>query len=137
MNPGLSDHSLIYVCRKKSKPCKEKKTVIIRCYRSLDPTLFCRDIGQIDWRFVTSSNDIDEAVQSFNFEFMRVVNMHMPFKKKRIRISQAPWVNYELLSMSDRREYLAKEFNKCPCPYHNKLKRETERACNKMNDELH
>ena len=60
----------------------------------------------------------------------------MPFKKCRVRIEQAPWVNYEMLSMIDRREYLRKECRKCPCPYHTQLKSDTEKACIKLNNDL-
>ena len=136
LDPGLSDHSLIYVCRKKARPCKEKKTVFIRCYRNFDPLLFSRDISLINWNTVKRSNNVNDMVHNFNFEFMKTVNEHMPFKKKRVRISQAPWVNNELLSMSDRREFLAKEFHKCPCPYHFQLKRDTEKCCIRLNDNL-
>ena len=136
IEPGLSDHQMVYVCRKKAKPNKEKKSIFIRCYRKLDPDAFNRDVAGINWEELKTCNDLDEAVSLFNFEFMKVVNLHMPYKRIRTRVEQAPWVTNEHLSLIDRREYLGKKFDKCPCEMHLKLKKDAERMCDRLNAQL-
>ena len=81
VNPGLSDHGLIYTCRKKAKEDKEKCFKVIRCYRHLDEALFNADLAAQDWNPVYRCANVNEAVQIFYDIFMSVVDRHMPFKK--------------------------------------------------------
>ena len=118
VNPGLSDHNLTFICRKRAKNSREKKTVFIRDYCRFDPITFCRDINQADWSDVYSAGTVDEAVASFNFVFIGIINSHLPLKKIRTRIKSAPWVNNEFLSLLDAREYKSNQYNKCPCQFH-------------------
>ena len=78
VDPGLSDHSLIYTCRKYHKPSKEKETRFIRDYRKFNPEDFASDVGNIDWHSVYTAVDIDVAVSIFNFEIINIINKHLP-----------------------------------------------------------
>ncbi len=60
----------------------------------------------------------------------------MPWRKLRVRVSSAKWINNEYLSMVDRREYLAKQHKHCPCDYHLLLKLSARRECNRLRNQL-
>ena len=60
----------------------------------------------------------------------------MPFKKKRVRAYQPPWMSNELLRLIDRREYLAKQYRKCPCDLHQYLRDKARQDCVKLNNDL-
>ena len=60
----------------------------------------------------------------------------MPFAKKRVYEQQAPWDNNDLLSLIDHREYLGKENRKCPCDYHQFIRKEAAKAVCKLNIRL-
>ena len=45
---------------------------------------------------------------------MDIVNKHMPVKRIKVRIRQAPWVSSEFLSLIDNREHKARMYRKNP-----------------------
>ena len=136
IDPNLSDHCMTFITRKYQSPSKEKQTVFIRNYRNFDASLFEEDLEQVNWNSVTNCSDVNEAVSCFNFEFLTVLNKHLPWKKLRVRKSNASWVTSEFLSLIDRREYLAKKYRDCPCPEHHALKLQSRRDCVKMRNIL-
>ena len=86
LETGLSDHSLVFACRKRAKICKEKKTIFIRDYRHFNQIDFLNSIATADWHDLYNCTDIDDAVSTFNFIFTSIVNCHLPFRKIRTRI---------------------------------------------------
>ena len=90
----------------------------------------------MDWTEIYAESDIDEAGALFNFQFLQLINKHMPLKRIRCRTSQSQWVTSEFLSLIDKREYQAKLssklYKKCPCQQHLILKKESAKACNRM-----
>ena len=121
LNLGLSDHALIYTCRKKAKVNKEKDFKVIRCYRNFVPELFAKDVEQIDWSPVYNEPHVDSAIEQFYTLFMFYIDLHMPLKRVLCRIDSAPWVTCEYLSFRDRSSYFASLYDKCPCHLHDLL----------------
>ena len=104
LEPGLSDHVLIFTARKRAKLCKSKTTIIIRDYKHFSQINFLHSIQNEDWTDLFNSTDVNEAVSIFNFIFLKIVNEHMPFRKIRVRERSAPWVTSEFLSILDLKE---------------------------------
>ena len=102
---GLSDHSLVFICRKKVKPSKVKERIFIRNYRTFNPASFAEDVRDCDWSDVYNAPTLEEAVSMFNFVLAEIINNNLPWKMIRTRVSTAPWVNSEFLSAIDTREY--------------------------------
>ena len=48
VNPGLSDHGIVFVTRKHIPISKAKETIFVRDYRFFDELAFARDISEID-----------------------------------------------------------------------------------------
>ena len=67
INPGLSDHSLVFTNRKKGKLSKEKESRYIRSYKNFDQVQFDHDVATHNWHSVYNSLDVDEAVYCFHF----------------------------------------------------------------------
>ncbi len=132
VNPGLSDHALIFTCRKRVKVDKEKENIVIRCYKDFNQADYAMDICNHNWQPVLACMDVDEAVNSFHFEICTIINKHMPFKKIRVRKVTVPWINAEYLSLTDRRTYLCSLFDKCPCMLHQEMKTTIIRECQYM-----
>ena len=132
LDPGLSDHKLTFICRKRAKISHEKKTIFIRNYRDFNCSAFCNDLANIDWSDVINAQSVDEAVSVFNFLFLEVINKHLPYKKIRARENSAPWVTAEFLSLIDAREYKSSKYNKCPCAQHLWEKEEAERLVQRV-----
>ncbi len=136
LNPGLSDHSMIYTNRKKPKQSKEKDFRIIQCYRHFNPDDFVEDLELTDWSPVFAEVDIEPAVDIFNKLFLTCVDKHMPLKRHQSRIHSAPWVTTEYLSFRDRNTYYSTMYDGCPCYYHVLLKRDAQRMCQRSKNSL-
>ncbi len=109
-----------------------EQTRFIHNYRNFDPLAFTADVANMDWNDIYAEKTVDGAVALFNFMFMQLLKKHMPLKRIRSRIMQAPWVMSEFVSFIDRKEYQSKLFKNCPCPFHLNLKKESIKTCNKM-----
>ncbi len=136
LEPGLSDHSLIFTCRKRKKISKTKKTIFIRNYRKFSQDIFCSDIKSADWTPVFTSNNVDDAVTNFNFIFTNILNKNLPLKKIRVRESTVPWITNEYYSLIDLKEYKSKQYKKCPCPLHLNEKKDAQRQLQRMKNQL-
>ena len=133
LDPGLSDHGLVFVTRKHVRTSKEKETLYIRDYRFFDEILFASEVASADWDDVYSAGTVDEAVASFNFIFISLVNCHLPWRKIRSRIVRSPWITSEFLSLV---EYYARKYRRTRTPELLALKQECIRNCNRLKCEL-
>ena len=136
IDPNLSDHCLTFVTRKYMRPSKERETKFIRNYRNFNANDFNNDLENIHWNCVYTCTDVNESVANFNFEFLTVLNKHLPWRRLRVRKNNAPWVTTEFLSLIDRREYHANVYRKCPCAEHLEMKLQTRRECSHMKNAL-
>ena len=131
VDPGISDHCLIYTSRKYRKVSKEKETIFICNYRHFDPIAFARDVANMNWAEIYAVKDVDEAVALFDFNFPQIINKHMPWKRICCRKTQAPWITSEFFSLHNKKEYFCKLLKNCPCNYHLVMKKDSIKACNK------
>ncbi len=136
LSPGLSNHDLTFIVRKRAKNRKAKVTIRIRCYRHFDQDSFSRDINQTDWSVVTTATDLDTAASCFNIIFGALVDKHMPWKKIRVRANNAPWISNEYLSLVDAHEYHAREYRKCPCEFHLNRKLDSKTTAHRVKNRL-
>ena len=136
VEPGLSDHCLIFVARKRRRISREKVTVKIRSYRNFDADVFNHDVECTDWSSVYNASNVDEATDSFNHIFTALLDQHLPWKSIRVRRNNAPWINSEFLSLIDAREYHARQYRKCPCSLHLGIKKNAQRLVQRMKNAL-
>ena len=59
LDPGLSDHNLVVICRKRKRMSREKEPIWIRDYRHFDADLFCFEVGNINWSAVLDATDVE------------------------------------------------------------------------------
>ncbi len=136
VDPGLSDHCLIFVTRKHFRPNKEKEVIFVRDHRNFDEHAFSCDLSNAYWSDVFDASNVDKAVATFNFIFLKCVNTHLPWCRIRSRRDRAPWVTSEYLSLIDTREYWARGYRKNPIFEILLKKQMAVRACNTMRREL-
>ncbi len=136
LDPGLSDHALIFVTRKHFRPNKEKESIFVHDYRHFDEHAFACDLNNVDWSDVFSAGSVNDAVAMFNFLFLSVVNIHMPWRRIRTRRDRAPWITNEYLSLINTREYWSRKYRKSRTPDILCNKQNAIKACNRLRKEL-
>ncbi len=60
----------------------------------------------------------------------------MPLKCSQCCIESAPWITTEYLSFRDRSTYYSSLYDECPCYYHNLLKKDAQRMCQRSKNQL-
>jgi hypothetical protein len=106
---GISDHSLIYVCRKISFVKKEIKTVNARNYRNFNQQHFNDDLFHHLTLLNCETNDPNILWNNFEKTFNYVSDTHAPLRSKRVRSQNAPWLTDTIKLGMNRRDYLKKK----------------------------
>ena len=108
---GISDHSLVYLCRKLSIPKAPPKTVLIRHYKNYDVNKFNNDLREIFSLPLDPAilNDPNALWNDFKTKFLSVADKHAPIRQRRVRSEYKPWLTNEIKQMSYHRDYLKKK----------------------------
>ena len=72
LDPGLSDHGLIFVTRKHARISKEKESIFVRDFRCFDELLFANEVAYANWDDVHQAGTVDDAISAFNFIFLSI-----------------------------------------------------------------
>ncbi len=131
INPGLSDHQLVFSTRKKAKPCKEVTFVQARSYIRFNDRNFQRDIDDIDWSPVLTEPCVETATNCFLTTLNTVVDRHAPMKMMKMRNHAPGWLNTDYLAHTEERAYKSKMFDNNPTAENLEAKLESiERTAN-------
>ena len=90
---GISDHSLIYICRKISFVKTQPKLIESRNYKNYNPGHFNRDLDNLLNQYTWESNDPDVLWFQFKFVFIKVGDIHVPLRSRKVRNKYTPWLN--------------------------------------------
>ena len=105
---GVSDHSLIYGCRKIGFSKNSPKLVDSRCLKNYKSSAFKADLSGYllmnDW----ASKDPNALWNQFRDAFNYVADVHAPMKTRRVRSVYTPWLNRDIKNEMNYRDYLKK-----------------------------
>ena len=91
---------------KTAVPKSQPKETTYRDYKQFDPSKFKKELKNI----LTKEN-IDSCTK-FDEQFLKVLNIHAPLKKKLLRANYAPYISKTLRKAIMRRSYLEKIYLK-------------------------
>ncbi|CAB4029170.1 Hypothetical predicted protein [Paramuricea clavata] len=119
---GISDHSLVYLCRKLSIPKAPPKTVFTRHYKNYNVNQFNNDLSEVfslplDSAILTDPNAL---WNDFKNKFLSAADKHAPIRQRRVKSEYKPWLTNEIKQMSYRRDYLKKQSIKLRSAYYDK-----------------
>ncbi len=75
IDPGLSDHQLVFVSRKKAQNKRTIRQVKCRNFRHFEPMEFQRDVEKIDWSSIYNCSDVNVCAHLFRF-YLFVTDTH-------------------------------------------------------------
>ena len=136
IDPGLSDHCLIFSSRKKKKQKRIVKYVKCRSYRQFNESAFKLDVQNLNWSMVTDCPDVDIATHLFTRMLLDVIDKHAPYRQLKLREFAPKWLNTEYLSLVDAREYWCKKFKKNPTEFNLYQKNKAINDCKVLKIEL-
>ena len=110
IDPGLSDHCLIYVVRKARMEKEQLPVAEYRSSRNLDVGQFLGDLARRNWgncyRHASSDAVLDEWMSNLN----QVVDQHMPLKRVQRKAEHLPWIGPEIRRAIAHRNRLSRRY---------------------------
>ena len=74
---GLSDHSLVYVIKKCTKPRYKPRVIKTRSFRNFNQADFCNDLRNVPWHEIEFNESVDDAWYIRKNVFLKyVIIMH-------------------------------------------------------------
>lgn len=99
----LSAHDLIYIKYAIKIQRRRGRRVVCRDWRDFDADSFQTDVTGIDWTSLISSNNMDEKIEIFNSELLRIFDSHVPLRQRNFKNLPAPWLRGDIQqAMRDR-----------------------------------
>ncbi|KMQ83966.1 rna-directed dna polymerase from mobile element jockey-like protein, partial [Lasius niger] len=99
----LSAHDLIYIKYAIKIQRRRGRRVVCRDWRDFDADSFQTDVSGIDWTSLISSNNIDEKIEIYNSELLRIFDSHVPLRQRNFKNLPAPWLRGDIQqAMRDR-----------------------------------
>ena len=107
---GISDHSLVYTCRKISTQKGKPKIVEIRQFKNFNRQAFERDLNQaFAGSNVYHHNDPNEIWKVWKTIFLAIADKHAPLRHRKVRSNYNPWITAEIKNLSHHRDFLKKK----------------------------
>ncbi|CAB4023001.1 RNA-directed DNA polymerase from transposon BS [Paramuricea clavata] len=92
---GISDHNLVYTCRKVGI-CKQKPKIIeTRQYHKLNNAKFQNDLKQA-LLHINEHSDPNTALQEWNRIFLLIADINAPKRLRKVRSDRQPWMTDEI-----------------------------------------
>ncbi len=94
---GISDHSLVYACRKVSIPKAKPKVVETRQFTI---TNFQQHLNQaLNSTLFYNCTDANTAWYTWKEIFLEIADIHAPVLKKKVKSEYNPWMTNEIKNM--------------------------------------
>ena len=120
---GISDHSLVYVCRKIGIPRGSPKVIETRQFNKFKADKFQNDLRQA-FIHIEDYTDPNAALHDWNLIFLRIADKHAPLRSRRVKTDLQPWITDEIKKLSYHRDYLKKKAVKLNSPpFHSAYKK--------------
>ncbi len=107
---GISDHSLVYSCRKISTQREKPKIVETRQFKHFNSQAFENDLNQaFAGNDIYHLDDPNEIWNVWKTVFLSLANKHAPLRQRKVRSTYNPWITKEIKYLSHRRDFLKKK----------------------------
>lgn len=114
IEPGLSDHKLVYTVlnRKVMKP--KTHITIGRCFKQFDEKAFNRDLECVPFDVAYVFDDINDICWAWEKMYTDVLNDHAPIKSRKIRSApgQSKFITPEIRKAMWKRNALKRKYYK-------------------------
>ena len=104
----ISDHSLIYVCRKISIPRNEPKVIRSLQFKHYDKNSFLAELLDI-MQYMIKDNNPDVLSEDFKTKFLLVADVHAPQITRKVKSEYTPWMTNNIKKQIYHRDFLKKK----------------------------
>ncbi len=130
---GISDHSLVYLCRKVSVPKSKPKIVETRQFKFFDNDYFQQDLSHaFNSTQLYNCTDANAAWHIWKETFLEVADHHAPLKRRKVKSEYKSWMTSEIRSLSHHRDYLKKKAIRHNSPRYHELYKDCRNNLNRL-----
>ena len=104
---GISDHSLIHVCRKISIPRNEPKVIRSRQYKHYDKNSFLAELRDII-QYMINDNNPDVLWEDFKTKLLLVAD-DAPQITRKVKSEYTPWMTNNIKKQIYHQDFLKKK----------------------------
>jgi hypothetical protein len=108
-NITIIDNYLIYAIHRNMPQRERPRLIETRNYKDFDAEIFLYDLSNQPWNNIKQRDDPNEMLSTWNTLFLNTLNTHAPIKRKRVRNTEAPWINPEIKRLMFERDNLKKK----------------------------
>ena len=109
IDPGVSDHSLVFVIRKIKPPKGEPKLIKVFFFNNFVEDDFLRDLRNSDWSYFLNFTDLDQPCDILNSIVKTVADKHALLVTHKIKGKIEAWVTNDFCKRSKRGTILRKK----------------------------
>lgn len=131
VNPGLSDHAMIYGIMNMKVKHYSSKIVSTRNYAKLDEQRFMEDLETAPWHVMEIFDSLDDKYNYWSGLLNYIMEEHIPVKRKRVRSRDVPYMTKEWKNAIRAKRKAAKLLAKNKSPENLELKRRTRNEATK------
>ena len=128
---GISDHSLVYICRKISIPKEPPKIVFSLQFKNYSSYQFKEELSFYTSRYSTS-NDPDVLWNEFKSNFLALAEKHAPIRQRRVKREHKPWLTKEIKRLMYHRDYLKRQSVRFTSSNYNEADKRCKNKLNKL-----
>ena len=129
---GISDHSLIYGCRKISMSKNLPKIVETRNFKHYEISEFKRDLSTALSNCEWNVDDPNALWINFRDKFNEISSLHAPIRQRRVTSKYAPWLNREIKNLMNYRDHMKKRAVKTKSNYYSYVYKRARNQVNKL-----
>ena len=123
MDLEISDHDLIYLCRKIGIPKGNPKLIETRQFKHFNTIEFQNNLREAFSNF-GHHTDPNIAWHEWKEIFLHIADHHAPLRVRKVKSEYKPWLTNEIKNLSYRRDYLKKKAVSLNSPaYHQAYKK--------------
>ena len=112
----VSDHFLTFTIVNCNDVNEPPNTIRSRSFKNFKEDAFVNDLIQLPFVDIQRESDVDEAWSKWYDLLMSVINKHAPYKTKRVRKKQCPWITGDIIAFMHTRDFYHRKAMKCDLP---------------------
>ena len=112
----VSDHFLTFSIVNCNDVNEPPNTIRSRSFKNFKEDAFVNDLIQLPFVDIQRESDVDEAWGKWYDLLMSVINKHAPYKTKRVRKKQCPWITGDIIAFMHTRDFYHRKAMKCDLP---------------------
>ncbi|CAB3983501.1 Hypothetical predicted protein [Paramuricea clavata] len=106
------------------------KVITCRNYSAYESEVMKEDFRRVNWQSLYTMNDVNKALEYFNYTVKAIFDRHAPQMVKKVRGKPCPWINSDIRKTMSSRDCMLRKARRTKKVEHWNLYKKLQNACN-------